>query len=176
MRIANRAIVAGGVGVAASLLVACGSGGGRLLSGYEASSLDNQLDQITVALADHDCGTARTEVAGLESYVRSLSAVNQTLVANLEQGATTVADLLARPCPPPPPKQSKSKKAPKKKTKTTSTSTTTTPTSTSTTPSTTAPPPATSTATTPPPPGTTTTTPGTGGVGLGGGGTAGDQP
>jgi hypothetical protein len=174
MRIANKAIVGGGLGFAVSALVACGSSGG-LLSSQQANSLNDQLDQVSAAVSDGQCGAAANAVAGLRSYIGDLGSVNQTLVNNLNQGVNTVGQLASRACPSGQPATTTSTAtSPKIKTKTsttTTTTTTTTSTHTTTTPTTTSPTttsPTTSTpATTTPPTGTTGGT-GTGGVGLGG--------
>ena len=62
MRYALRATIAGGLGFAVSFLVACGGGGG-LLSGNQASSLNSQLDQVTSALDSGNCGAVTSATA-----------------------------------------------------------------------------------------------------------------
>ncbi len=49
MRFANKAMVAGGLGVAVSALVGCGSSGG-LLSPQQADSLNNQLEHVSAGV------------------------------------------------------------------------------------------------------------------------------
>ena len=46
---APRALFAGGLGIAAAFLVACGGGGAGLLSSDQAGTLSNQLDQLASA-------------------------------------------------------------------------------------------------------------------------------
>jgi hypothetical protein len=149
MGLANRAIVAGGLGFAVSVLAACGSSGG-LLSPGEAVSLSGQLQQVAQALSVHSCAAAANDISSFRNTVDSLGSVNSTLVSNLDQGASTIAELTSRECP------SGQSTATTPPAKTTTTKTTTTPTVT------------TSTVTTP-----TVTTSTTGGAGLGNSGSTG---
>jgi hypothetical protein len=165
MRHAPRALLAGGLGFAVSVLVACGGGSG-LLSADQASTLNGTLDRLAAAVAAGQCGTASGAINQLTNAVANLPAtVSTTLQANLNQGASTVAQLSIRDC----------QNAKTTTTPTTSTATTTQTTATQTT--TTAPPTNTTTtpvpttttpATTPSTPGTTST-PTTGGAGIGNG-------
>ncbi len=162
MRHAPRALLAGGLGFAASLLVACGGGGGvGLLAGDQASSLNSSLDQLPST-----CATS-SELESVSNAVANLPpSIDKTLRENLRQGASTIAQLASH-C------QSAKALAPK----TTSTaSTPSAPTATTTTsvpaPTDTNPPPPPSTSTPVTPPGgqgSTTTGPPSGGAGLGGG-------
>jgi hypothetical protein len=171
MRPAPRAILSGILGFAASLVVGCGGSSG-LLSGGQASTLSGQLDRISAAVQQGDCGGASSATAALASAVQGLPAtVNTTLRRNLNQGVATVAQLARHDChttPATTTTTSSSTSASTSTTTTTATQATTTastPTQTRTitvpTPTTTPP------ATTPTPPGTTST--GSGGAGLGGG-------
>jgi hypothetical protein len=163
MRYAPRAILAGGLGFAASFVVACGGGAG-LLSGDQSIALSGQADQINSAVDSGNCGAAINASAALNGAVQTLPVtINPTLRRNLTQGASTIAELARKDCR----QQATSTAA----TTTTSSSTPTTSTSTSTststtTPTTTTSTSTTSTATTPTQSGTTSTT---GGAGLGGG-------
>jgi len=168
MRYAPRAILAGGLGFAASLVVACGGGSG-LLSGNQSIGLSGQADQISSAVQSGNCGAAINASAALNGDVRTLPVtVNPTLRRNLSQGASTIAELARRDCrqqtsstasiPTTSPSTSSSTYTPTSTSSSTSTPTSTSTSSTSTT---------SSTATTPTDTGTTSTT--TGGVGLGGG-------
>jgi hypothetical protein len=158
MRYLPRAVLAGGLGFAAAFVVACGGGAG-LLSGDQASTLNNQLDQLTSAAAAGQCGAASGAASSFSNAIDNLQGVNQRLVENLKEWATTVGALTARDC--------------RAQTVTSATTTATTPTTTphtSSTQSTTTRTQPTQTLTTPPattsaPPGNTTTT-GTGGAGL----------
>lgn len=94
---ANRAIVAAGLGFAVSALVGCG-GSGSLLSSGQANRLTSELAVASQALSDGRCARARDAVASFSGSVDSLGAVNQTLVANLEQGASTIANLTNSEC------------------------------------------------------------------------------
>lgn len=159
MRHAPRALLAGGLGFAASILVACGGGSG-LLSTDQAANLNNQLNQVSAALDSGQCGTATTGLASFGNAVDNLSGVNSVAAASLKQGAATVAKLLR--C----------------RTQTTTTTTTSSSTTTSTstsaavsTPQTTVTvnTPTAPTTSTPAPPSTTPGTSTSGGAGLGGG-------
>jgi hypothetical protein len=174
MRYAPRALLAGGVGFAVSLLAACGGGAG-LLSGNQSLSLNSQLDSVSSAVNSGNCGTASQAVAAFAQTVTNLPVtVNPTLRTNLLQGASTVGALAQRDCRTSSTSTSTSTTTTKPETTTTTTTTpststhtsTSTSTTTTTTPSTSTTTPATSTTT----PGTTSTTGGTGGAGLGGGG------
>ncbi len=160
MRHAPRALLAGGLGFAASILVACGGGSG-LLSTDQAANLNNNLNQVSAALDSGQCGTATTGLASFGNAVDNLSGVNSVAAASLKQGAATVAKLLRR-C----------------STQTTTTTTTSRSTTTSTstsaavsTPQTTVTvnTPTAPTTSTPAPPSTTPGTSTSGGAGLGGG-------
>jgi hypothetical protein len=164
MRYAPRAILAAGLGLAASFVVACGGGSG-LLSSDQSDALSGQADHIVSAVQSGNCGAAVNASAVLNGDVQNLPAtVNSTLRSNLTQGASTIAELARTDCHHHP---AATKPA------TTSTPTTTTPTTTTTSTTTTTPTTTTSTsttstsATTPTDTGTTSTT--TGGAGLGGG-------
>ena len=159
MRYASRAILAGALGFAAAFVVACGGSSG-LLSSNDASSLNNQLDSVSSALASKNCGDVSSATSRLADDVVNLpSSINSTLRNNLTQGVSTIAQLARRQCANVP-------STPTTQTDTTTTETTTTQTHTTTTPTT--PTNTTTTpATTPTTPGTTST--GTGGAGVGGG-------
>jgi hypothetical protein len=174
MRLAPRAILAGGLGFAVSCVAACGGGAG-LLSGDQSIALSGQGNEISSAVQSGDCGAAVNASAALQKDVRNLPAtVNPTLRINLSQGALTIAQLAAKDCrqnvptttSPPTTTPSTTTTTPSTTTSTTtptttsSISTSTTSTSTSTT---------STTATTPTNPGTSSTTTATGGVGIGGG-------
>lgn len=169
MRHASRAILAGALGFAAAFVVACGGGSG-LLSGNQASTLNNQLDSVSSALASKNCGDVSNATSQLADDVVNLpESINSTLRNNLTQGVSTIAQLARRQCANVP-------STPTTQTPTTTTTTTTTTTQTHTTTTPTTP---TRTTTTPTTPTSTTTTPattstpsgttstGTGGAGLG---------
>jgi hypothetical protein len=168
MRYASRAVLAGALGFAAAFVVACGGGSG-LLSSNDASSLNNQLDSVSSALASKNCGDVSSATSRLADDVVNLpSSINSTLRNNLTQGVSTIAQLARRQCAnvPSTPTTPTTPTAPTTTTQTHSATTPTTPTNTNTTPTT---PTNTNTnpATTPTTPGTTST--GTGGAGVGGG-------
>jgi hypothetical protein len=164
MRYAPRAILAGGLGFAASFVVACGGGSG-LLSADQSNALSGQADQINSAVHAGNCGAALNASAVLNSDVQTLPAtIDPTLRRNLSQGARTIADLAGQECH----QNTVSTASIPTETSTTDTTTTSsTSTSTSTPTTTTTTTTTTTSATTPPGTGTTSTT--TGGVGLGGG-------
>ncbi|MGZ4218853.1 MAG: hypothetical protein ACXVS6_21645 [Solirubrobacteraceae bacterium] len=169
MRYASRAVLAGALGFAAAFVVACGGGSG-LLSGNEASSLNNQLDSVSSALASQNCGDVSNATSKLADDVINLpSSINSTLRNNLTQGVSTIAQLARRQCAnvPSTPTTPTTPTAPTTTTPTHTTTTPTTPTNTTTTPTTPTTPTNTTTnpATTSTPSGTTST--GTGGAGFG---------
>ena len=90
--------LAGGLGFAVSFLVACG-GGANLLTGGESSNLNSQLDAVSSAVDAHNCGAADSAAASFGHAVANLpSTINTTLAANLDQGASTLANLTAKDC------------------------------------------------------------------------------
>src|SRR5690348_1618079 len=98
MGFANRASIAGGVGLAVSALAGCGGSGG-LLSAGQAGTLSGQLAQASSELSAGRCGQAETTIQNLQNSVANLSGVNQTLMLNLTDGANTIARLAQRDCP-----------------------------------------------------------------------------
>ena len=98
MRYLHRALLAGGLGFAVSCLAACGGGAG-LLSGDQASTLNNQLTRISSALAAGDCSAVQSASDGLARAVANLpTSVNGTLRQDLDQGASTVGQLAVQQC------------------------------------------------------------------------------
>jgi len=170
MRFMPRAILAGGTGFAVSLLAACGGGGSGLLSGGQANSLQNRLNQISAAVSSRDCLAADRAAGALAQTVVNLPAsVNVTLRQNLAQGADTVAKLAQQGCLKPTTTTTTKTSSTTSTTTSSTTSTTSTPTTTTTSTTTSTPttPTTTTTLTTPTTP-TTPTSP-SGGGGLGGG-------
>lgn len=193
-----RRVVPGGLlavllGVAASVLVACGQSNG-LLSSDDSASLGDRLGQVSDAVAARSCSEARRAATQLELDARRLSpTVDADLRRALRRGAATVGDRAARACrtqptntetittatttttaPTTPPPTTATTTPPTTATTTPPTTATTTPPTTATTTTTTPPP----TPTTPPPPTTptdttplTTPTAPSGGATPGGGGT-----
>ena len=165
MGYAHRAVLAGGLGLAASILVACGGSSG-LLSGGQAGNLNAQLDQVSQAVNAGQCAAAANAASAFSLAVQNLpGSVNAGLVNNLQQGAQTISVLAARDCR----LQSTTTTTTSSSTTSSSTTTTTsssTPTTTSSTTSTTSTPTS-STATSTTSSGTSTTS-GSGGAGLGG--------
>ncbi len=97
MGFVQRAFLAGAAGVAALVLVGCGSGS-DLLSQSQAAQLTRQLDNVKLALADRDCSTARDALYTFEDKLNQLNGVNSTVVSNLDQGASTIEDLTSTSC------------------------------------------------------------------------------
>jgi hypothetical protein len=166
MRFFPRALLAGGLGFAAAVLVACGGGSG-LLSSDQASNLNDQLDQVAAAVGAGRCADAINAAAGFDATIRGLpGSINARLASNLRQGSTAIRRLAAQDCQP------KAETTPTTPTQTTTTPTTT-PTSTTTTPTNPVTNPATGPQTTTTPAttgtgtGTTSTGTGNGGAGLG---------
>jgi hypothetical protein len=156
MGFGSRASLAAILGFAAAFVVACGSSGNGLLSSGQSSSIAAQLTAISNAVQAGHCGKATVASHRLTNLIVALpSGVNQKLVANLGQGASTVQALAAKDC------ATQSTSTPTVTVPTTSTqaSTTVTQTQTATTSSTTTPP---TTTTSTPPPTTATNGGGTG--------------
>ena len=163
MRYAPRAILAGGLGFAVSFVVACGGSSG-LLSGDQSDALSGQADQVSAAVQSGNCGAAVSASAVLGNQVQTLPVtINPTLRRNLNQGASTIAELARKDC-----RHTTSTQSTTASSSTTATSTSTSTSTSTTTPTTTTSTSTTSsTATTPTDTGSTSTT--TGGAGLGGG-------
>jgi len=163
MRNVHRALLASGLGFAVSCIAACGGGAG-LLSGDQAGTLNNQLNQISAALAAGRCSAAETAAHRLLQEAASLpSTVDSRLRQDLDLGAETISQLAPKQCHP-------TSSQPTTSSTTTSTPTTTSTATTTTTPTTATPTTTTTTTTPATTPGTTGTTTGpSGGGGLGGG-------
>jgi hypothetical protein len=162
MRNLHRALLAGSLGFAVALVAGCGGSGSGLLTGDQASGLQNELNRISSALSAGDCSTVRSATRGLAAQVASLPAtVNGNLRGAIVSEANQVNSLSVGQCHPVTTTRTQTTPA-----TTTSTPTTTTPATTPTTPTQT-----TTTPTTPTTPATTPTTPGnsSGGGGLPGG-------
>jgi hypothetical protein len=170
MRQGLRGLVAGGLGLAVSLIAACGSSTG-LLSSSTADSLTAQLQQVSTDLQHGDCAAAADHLASVTTSIQNLpTSVSSTLRSNLNQGLAKAQQLLAARC-----NQAARTTTSTTKTQTTTTQTTTQPTTTQTTTTTTTRPTTTTPATTTPQTGTSSTTPGSGGVAPGdNGGNSGD--
>jgi hypothetical protein len=169
MGYASRALSAGGLGFAVAFLTACGGGGHGLLSSDQASTLSNQLDQLSSAVDTGNCGAAHSAVSSLNNAIDNLpSSVNPALATNLKQGAATVGQLEVRDCHTTT-TSSTTSSTPSSTTSSSSTTTTSSSTPTSTTTSTSTPT-SSSSATTSGSGGNTSTSGGSGGAGLGGGG------
>lgn len=162
MRNRYRALLAGSLGFAAFFIAGCGGSTG-LLTGNQASTLQNQLTQISSAFGGGNCSAVRS---GTQSLVNSVAilpgSVNGNLRQALDQEASQVSTLAVQQCHPVAANTPTTTNTTPTTATTPPTSTTTTPTNTNTTPTTT--PTTTST------PATTPTTTGTNGGSTGGGG------
>ncbi|HEY2436533.1 MAG TPA: hypothetical protein VGH93_05090 [Solirubrobacteraceae bacterium] len=164
MRQGLRALVAGGLGLAVSLIAACGSSNG-LLASSTADQLTSQLQQVSSDAKQGNCAAAADELAKVTQDIQNLpSSVSSTLRSNLNQGLTKAQELLASQCKI---TATTTPSTTTTQTATTTTQTTTQPTTTQTTTTPTTPRTTTTPATTTPQTGTTTTAPGSGGVAPG---------
>jgi hypothetical protein len=99
MGFGSRVSLAAVLGFAAAFAVACGSSGNGLLSSGQSSSIASQLTAISNAVQGGHCGRATVASHRLNNLITDLpSDVNQKLVTNLGQGASTVQELAAKDC------------------------------------------------------------------------------
>jgi hypothetical protein len=165
------------LGLAAALLVACGTSGKNLIPAADAGPLQSDFETVQQAAENGDGSCAATEAALLktnEDFTALPTTVDAGLRSNLSQGIDNLRSRALALCAQPLPQSTTTTAAPKttttNTTPTTTTPTTTTPTTTETTPTTTEPPP---TSTTPgggtPAPGVGETPPGGQGGGTGAG-------
>ena len=174
-----RLSAAGLLGVAAALLVSCGSSGKGLIPSANAGPLQKDFEEVNTAAqnANGNCSATDTAIAKTEQDFNALPpSVDPRLTGKLSEGITHLGKRARELCAQPlSPTVSTGATTTTSTTKTTTTPTTTetTPTTTATTPTTTETTP-TTTGTTPPGPGGGTVAPGTeppagGGVGEAGG-------
>jgi hypothetical protein len=99
MRFAAKVVPLLALGCAAALLVACGDRSG-LLSGSQAGNLQDALAAVQSACAGGNGGHAAVAAQSFADRVNALPAgsVDRQLVANLQQGASTLETLVARTC------------------------------------------------------------------------------
>jgi hypothetical protein len=166
MRSALPYLLAAVLGVAAAALVACGSSGSsrrQFIPDRSAERLRSALDDVRSAVDAGDCtAAARAAIRAKGIVVNLPSAVNDRLVARLDQGVDNLRDVAAREC-----QKQQTQTQPTTTPTTPENTTPTTPTDTTTTPTTTTTTTGTGTTTTPTT-GTGTTTTGTGtGTGTG---------
>jgi hypothetical protein len=99
MGFGSRASLAAILGFAAAFVVACGSSGNGLLSSGQSSSIAAQLTAISNAVQAGHCGRATIASHRLTNLISGLpSDVNQKLLTNLGQGASTVQELAVKDC------------------------------------------------------------------------------
>lgn len=95
----SRAFLAGSLGFAAAFAVACGSSGSGLLTPGQSSTLASQLSAISSAVGSGRCAQAQAAATSLTNAVNNLpGSIDPTLMRNLGQGATTVAQLASSNC------------------------------------------------------------------------------
>jgi hypothetical protein len=171
MRYAPRALLAGGLVLAASCLAACGGGAG-LLSSDQSNDLNAAVQSLTSAVQSGNCAAAANAAVSLRNEGENLPvSVNPSLKANLDEGVQKASAYAQTACH----SSTTSTTTSSSSTKTTDTTTSTpTTTSTSSSSSTTTPTTTTSTITTTSTAttgsGSGTSSNGSGGAGLGGGG------
>ena len=87
------------LGCAAALLVSCGETNG-LLSGGQASNLQDALAAVQSACADGDTGHAAVAAQSFSDRVNALPAgeVDRRLIRDLQDGAATLDSLVAQTC------------------------------------------------------------------------------
>jgi hypothetical protein len=165
LRVSSSVLLAGLLGVAAALLVSCGSSTAKLIPTADAGPLQGDFEEVAQAAeaGDGDCSATQTAIAKTEQDFNALpSSVDAGLRETLRQGIDNLRNRALTLCTQPLVQASTATT-----TKTTTSTSTTTP---STTPTSTTPP--TTTPTTTPPGGGVVapgeTTPGTG-TGQGGG-------
>jgi hypothetical protein len=136
-----RAAVAGLLGAAAALLLACGSSGGGLIPAGNAGPLQSDFEAIAQAAqrGNGSCATTEAAILKAEQDFRSLpSSLDNGLRNTLRQGTANLRARALVACTQPLP-QSTVTSSTTKSTQTTPTTTTTTPTTTQTTPTATTP-------------------------------------
>jgi hypothetical protein len=98
MRHLPRALLAGGLGFAMSLIAGCGGGAG-LLSSDQAGNLNSQLDQVSSAVAAGHCDAARNAASSFSQAVFNLpSTISGTLKTDLGSAANTISQLVPQKC------------------------------------------------------------------------------
>ena len=167
MRNSHRALLAGTLSLAVAFVAGCGGSGTGLLTGSQASALQDQLNQVSSALSAGHCADVQAATRSLANQVASLpDTVSSSLRQALTGEANQVSSLSVTQCHP----ATSTSTTPATTPTTTSTTTPTTSTHTNTTPTT---PTTTNTNTTPTTPTTPATTPTTPGTNSGGGGLSG---
>jgi hypothetical protein len=93
MRFAALILLAATLGVACSVLVACGgSNDDNLIPGRDAEALKRYADRVGTAVGQQDCAEAQTDVARAIKRIGALPAtVDPDLRANLEEGFNNLA-------------------------------------------------------------------------------------
>ena len=108
----------------AGTVAACGASSGHWLSAAQANRLSAELNYVSTALDSGACAQAQRDLIRFQNDLSSLGNVNSTLVANLNQGVSTVESLATSTC------HVKVKPTPTRSKPRTHTSTNTTPTTT----------------------------------------------
>ncbi len=98
MRYVPRAILAGGLGLAAAFLVACG-GGSSLLSSGQANSLLAAFDRVGQAAGSGNCASINNATSQLNSQIQNLpGSIQGNITDSLNQWASTVGGLATKAC------------------------------------------------------------------------------
>lgn len=99
MRSLVKALPLAALGCAAALLVACGDSNG-LLSGGQASNLQDALAAVQSACDDGDAGHAAVSARSFADRVNALPSgeLDRGLIRNLQDGAATLEALVAQTC------------------------------------------------------------------------------
>jgi len=156
LRLGSGGVLAGVLGIAAALLVGCGSSSGKLIPVADAGPLQSDFETVAQAAeaGNGSCAATEAALATTEQDFNALpAAVDAGLRQTLRQGIENLRSHALALCAQPLAQATTTSTTPK-----TTPSTTTTSTPTTTTPTTT-----TETTTTPTPPTETSTTPGAGG-------------
>ncbi len=98
MRFPQRAGAATAAVLTAAIVAACGGSSGHWLSAAQANQLTADLNNVSTALDSGSCSQAQQYLRRFQSAVSSLNNVNSTLVANLNQGVSTVESLASSTC------------------------------------------------------------------------------
>jgi len=94
----QRASVATAAVLTAATVAACGGSSGHWLAAAQANRLTADLNAASTALDSGDCAQAQRYLTRFQNALGSLGNANSTLVANLNQGVSTVQSLASSTC------------------------------------------------------------------------------
>ena len=80
------------------MVAACGGSSGHWLSAAQANQPTADLNNVSTALDSGSCSQAQQFLRRFQSALSSLNNVNSTLLANLNQGVSTVRSLASSTC------------------------------------------------------------------------------